>query len=458
MPGRTLLIKELKEKFDCAEKVVFDISQVDVHTVASLLKLYFRELPQSIIPATYYQKFMNIALHFQGAKDTEDRQKAVNELREYVKKIPEDNFYIVLHLCRFLKKVSDHSDVNKMSILNLATVFGPNIIRNVSEADSAELMMATADITQQLAFMMIQYNEEVFDKEIEIPKIEEDVKSAEVPVDDLLGLEFGGGEDYYNNNEVPLTPEPAERSLLHQLSEELQGIDFFGTGEKSPTDDDFAGLRNSMGSNHSRSSSKEGSPKPEVPPKPVPPQRKNKMSKILRNKRLGSEKNRELIVSSASSTTSEEHRKVHYLETSFDDAPVNGVEDDIDGSGQVQSPEEWLEKELAFTKEKYEQEIAKLSEKCDMLEQQNKTSLARFSEMKSKYDRQIKDLNKNMSVITSRYEARIASMDAVHKDTVRNLEEKLASEKLSREDAVNRVINLQAQLQQYHLHYGEIGN
>lgn len=49
LPGRNLLIKELKERFDSAERVVFDIEEVDVHTVASLLKLYLRELPQSVI-------------------------------------------------------------------------------------------------------------------------------------------------------------------------------------------------------------------------------------------------------------------------------------------------------------------------------------------------------------------------------------------------------------------------
>lgn len=34
-----------------------------------------------------------------------------------------------LLLCRFLDEVQAHSDVNKMSVQNLATVFGPNILR-----------------------------------------------------------------------------------------------------------------------------------------------------------------------------------------------------------------------------------------------------------------------------------------------------------------------------------------
>ncbi|KAK3090783.1 hypothetical protein FSP39_014593 [Pinctada imbricata] len=461
LPGRSLLIKELKDKLDCAEKVVFDISQVDVHTVASLLKLYFRELPQSVVPANYYQKFMNIALQFQGARDENDRQQAVVELKEFLRKIPEDNFNILSYLCKFLWDVSEHSAENKMNILNLATVFGPNMVRNVSEADSAELMMATADITQQLAYMMIFYNKEVFEKEVKPSDAEDGSSKGEVPVDDLLGI--GSGDDAFNDD--VLMPARIGSSLMDQVTRELQGINFNGDGSFSPTDENVVTLRNST---HREGSSKEGSPVQDVrPARPVPPERKTRMNKIMRNKRSGSAKNRELILSSTSSTTSEdstnyttvqeEHRKMHYLETNFDENSVNGNNEKNDNENSVpkrtETAEQWLERELNETKDRYEKEIARLNEK---LEQQNKTSQTRFSEMKAKYDRQVKELNKNMSVITSRYESRIASIDAVHKDSIRKLEEKLDAEQKSREDAVKRVINLQAELQRYHLQYGDI--
>ncbi|ESO85804.1 hypothetical protein LOTGIDRAFT_130385, partial [Lottia gigantea] len=61
LPGRTVLIRELKEKFDSADRVSLESLEVDVHTVASLLKHYLRELPESIVPCEFYQKFMNIA-------------------------------------------------------------------------------------------------------------------------------------------------------------------------------------------------------------------------------------------------------------------------------------------------------------------------------------------------------------------------------------------------------------
>ncbi|XP_028734201.1 rho GTPase-activating protein 22 isoform X7 [Peromyscus leucopus] len=49
MPGQANLVRDLQDSFDCGEKPLFD-STTDVHTVASLLKLYLRELPEPVIP------------------------------------------------------------------------------------------------------------------------------------------------------------------------------------------------------------------------------------------------------------------------------------------------------------------------------------------------------------------------------------------------------------------------
>uniref|UniRef100_A0A8D0HHG4 Rho GTPase activating protein 22 n=1 Tax=Sphenodon punctatus TaxID=8508 RepID=A0A8D0HHG4_SPHPU len=58
MPGQANLVKELQDSFDCGEKPLFD-SNTDVHTVASLLKLYLRELPEPVIPFAKYEDFLS---------------------------------------------------------------------------------------------------------------------------------------------------------------------------------------------------------------------------------------------------------------------------------------------------------------------------------------------------------------------------------------------------------------
>uniref|UniRef100_A0A8D1VPE5 Rho GTPase activating protein 24 n=2 Tax=Sus scrofa TaxID=9823 RepID=A0A8D1VPE5_PIG len=60
LPGQANLVKELQDAFDCGEKPSFD-SNTDVHTVASLLKLYLRELPEPVIPYAKYEDFLSCA-------------------------------------------------------------------------------------------------------------------------------------------------------------------------------------------------------------------------------------------------------------------------------------------------------------------------------------------------------------------------------------------------------------
>lgn len=83
-PGRTSLVHELQEAFDAGERPSFDryrhlplplfrlpcfgershlaacpsCSRTDVHTVASLLKLYLRQLPEPLVPHRRYQDFL----------------------------------------------------------------------------------------------------------------------------------------------------------------------------------------------------------------------------------------------------------------------------------------------------------------------------------------------------------------------------------------------------------------
>lgn len=81
-PGQASLVKELQEAFDsgerpsfdgynpypafslcrftitCSDKVCFACSSTDVHTVASLLKLYLRQLPEPLVPYSHYQDFL----------------------------------------------------------------------------------------------------------------------------------------------------------------------------------------------------------------------------------------------------------------------------------------------------------------------------------------------------------------------------------------------------------------
>ena len=56
LPGQASLIQSLKDVYDSGSQQDFSGSE-DVHTVASLLKLYLRELPEPVVPFVYYDSY-----------------------------------------------------------------------------------------------------------------------------------------------------------------------------------------------------------------------------------------------------------------------------------------------------------------------------------------------------------------------------------------------------------------
>ncbi|XP_078250650.1 rho GTPase-activating protein 24 isoform X6 [Pogona vitticeps] len=157
LPGQANLVKELQDAFDCGEKPLFD-RNTDVHTVASLLKLFLRELPEPVIPYSKYEDFLACAKLLSKEEET-----GLNELVKQVKSLPLVNFNLLKYICRFLDEVQSYSGVNKMSVQNLATVFGPNILRPKVE-DPLTIMEGTV-VVQQLMSMMISEHELLFPKD-----------------------------------------------------------------------------------------------------------------------------------------------------------------------------------------------------------------------------------------------------------------------------------------------------
>ncbi|XP_012626365.1 rho GTPase-activating protein 24 isoform X1 [Microcebus murinus] len=159
LPGQANLVKELQDAFDCGEKPSFD-SNTDVHTVASLLKLYLRELPEPVIPYAKYEDFLSCAKLL-----SKEEEAGVKELAKQVKSLPVVNYNLLKYICRFLDEVQSYSGVNKMSVQNLATVFGPNILRPKVE-DPLTIMEGTV-VVRQLMSVMISGHERLFPKDAE---------------------------------------------------------------------------------------------------------------------------------------------------------------------------------------------------------------------------------------------------------------------------------------------------
>ncbi|XP_068423544.1 rho GTPase-activating protein 22 isoform X3 [Clinocottus analis] len=154
-PGQTNHVRELQDAFDRGEKPVFD-STTDVHTVASLLKLYIRELPEPIIPFSKYTQFLSCAQLL-----TKDKGKG--ELGKQVKSLPQVNYNLLTYICKFLDEVQSHANENKMSVQNLATVFGPNILR--PRVEDPVTMMEGSSQVQHLMTVLISEHTKLYQRE-----------------------------------------------------------------------------------------------------------------------------------------------------------------------------------------------------------------------------------------------------------------------------------------------------
>ncbi|XP_019738411.1 rho GTPase-activating protein 24 isoform X2 [Hippocampus comes] len=151
LPGQANLVKELQEAFDCGEKPLFDCN-TDVHTVASLLKLYLRELPEPVIPFHKYDDFLACTKLLGVEDDT-----GMKELKKLVDGLPPVNYNLLKYICRFLDEVQSYSGVNKMSVQNLATVFGPNILWPKVK-DPVAIMEGTVLVQQLMAVLIGRHN------------------------------------------------------------------------------------------------------------------------------------------------------------------------------------------------------------------------------------------------------------------------------------------------------------
>ncbi|KFV16303.1 Rho GTPase-activating protein 25, partial [Tauraco erythrolophus] len=161
LPGQDNLVKQLRDAFDAGERPSFD-RDTDVHTVASLFKLYLRELPEPVVPWMQYEDFLLCG----QALDAEEA-KGHQELLKQLSLLPRDNYNLLSYICRFLHEIQLNSSVNKMSVDNLATVIGVNLIRPRIE-DPAIIMRGTPQI-QKVMTVMISDHADLFPPSKDVP-------------------------------------------------------------------------------------------------------------------------------------------------------------------------------------------------------------------------------------------------------------------------------------------------
>ncbi|KAK9345258.1 hypothetical protein V1522DRAFT_407850 [Lipomyces starkeyi] len=127
LSGSSTVIRALKERFntDADVDLLEDGAHYDVHAVAGLLKLYLRELPTNVLTE-------DLKVEFVQSVEIQNRQSRLDMLYVLLRQLPPENFSLLKALSRFLIKIVEKSDQNKMNIRNVGIVFAPTL--NISNA------------------------------------------------------------------------------------------------------------------------------------------------------------------------------------------------------------------------------------------------------------------------------------------------------------------------------------
>lgn len=134
--GVNALTEEVNRNYD--DVMQLDARWNDVHVVTSLLKSFFRKMPDPLCTTVAYP-------HFIEADKIENPNLRLDKIKRLIKSLPSHHYHTLKHLMFHLKKVMEHSDANKMKGSNLAIVFGPTIVR--PGEDSMEMLVN--DMTHQ---------------------------------------------------------------------------------------------------------------------------------------------------------------------------------------------------------------------------------------------------------------------------------------------------------------------
>ncbi|KAM6951895.1 rho GTPase-activating protein 44-like isoform 4-T4 [Aplochiton taeniatus] len=152
-------LKKLKASLDCG---VLDVQEysADPHAIAGALKSYLRELPEPLMTFELYEDWIQ-------ASNIQDQDKRLQALLAACEKLPTANANNFKYLIKFLAKLDEYQDANKMTPGNIAIVLGPNLLWTDNEGNITEMMTTVSLQIVGIIEPIIQHADWFFPGEIE---------------------------------------------------------------------------------------------------------------------------------------------------------------------------------------------------------------------------------------------------------------------------------------------------
>ncbi|XP_042643485.1 rho GTPase-activating protein 27 isoform X2 [Tyto alba] len=133
--GNLATIQKLRYKVEHDEHLDLDDGRwEDIHVVTGALKLFFRELPEPLVPFSHFDKFI-------AAIKMQDPTRRGRCVRDLVFSLPPAHHDTMKILFRHLCRVIEYKEENRMSVQSIAIVFGPTLLRPASEEGNMAMHM-----------------------------------------------------------------------------------------------------------------------------------------------------------------------------------------------------------------------------------------------------------------------------------------------------------------------------
>nr|XP_057917142.1 rho GTPase-activating protein 17a isoform X9 [Doryrhamphus excisus] len=152
-------LKKLKAALDCSTSQLEEFYS-DPHAVAGALKSYLRELPEPLMTHQHYDEWTQ-------ACSVSDPDKRLQALWVVCDKLPKNNKTNLRYLVKFLAKLAQDSEINKMTPSNIAIVLGPNLLWAKTEGSLAEMAAATSVHVVAIIEPIIQHADWFFPEDVD---------------------------------------------------------------------------------------------------------------------------------------------------------------------------------------------------------------------------------------------------------------------------------------------------
>jgi len=173
VPGNNAAVTYLTEQVNKGVEnfALEDQRWQDVNVVSSLLKSFFRKLPDPLFTVEMYSLFIE-------ASKIDMAPRRMDQLRKLVRELPEIHLETLKYLTSHLCQVAEHSTINKMEVRNLAIVFGPTLVRTTDD----NMVSMVTDMSQQCRIIeSLLSNWEYFFTEEEV-EVKEEAEDSQQPL------------------------------------------------------------------------------------------------------------------------------------------------------------------------------------------------------------------------------------------------------------------------------------